>query len=133
MDEPHEPDRDEDKLSEKRVGGLAADATGEFNNSGKSNRSKSSQLTIGSLAVAIIVAAIYFSILRYAFQLQSPLLVAISSLITFVLILFAVYAFSFLLVLPIGLLERYSEQVVAVPDSPFANDRLPEQQVSPHE
>lgn len=46
---------------------------------------------------------------------------------------FLLYAFTYLLVLPLGTLNAFVEKQTAVPQSPFAQDRLPDQQILPGE
>jgi membrane glycosyltransferase len=55
----------------------------------------------------------------------------VSAVIAFMAIPFGLYAIAFLIVFPFGSLNEFVAKQTELPDSPFASDRLPDQQIQP--
>ncbi len=88
------------------------------------------RFSVGWMLFIVTASGVYAWIAKLAFD-GSPLATLVASSVLVGLFPFAIYAFAFLLVYPLGVLNVILGKGTEEAKSPFANERLPTQQVVP--
>lgn len=92
----------------------------------------SGQFGVRNLLLATVIVAACMSVLVYAIRNEdSAVSIALSVCLAMIAATFLLFAIAFALLLPLGVIEAMARESVEVSVSPFATDRLPEQQIAP--
>ncbi|MFN9602547.1 MAG: hypothetical protein ACK6A7_03795 [Planctomycetota bacterium] len=92
----------------------------------------SSQFGVRNLLVATGVVAACMLLIVYTIRNQdSTLAFAMTACLAMVASVFLLFALAFVLLLPWGVVHDFAREATEPAVSPFANDRLPEQHITP--
>lgn len=88
------------------------------------------KITLRSMFGVMCVVALFLMIIRLPIVNQGGnVYVAFAVCVTIFVTTFSLYALAFLVMLPLGIIADMSKESVRSGTSPFASDRLPDQQV----